>query len=105
MFVLLGFGIYIGLFVIFWDFLDSKHDLTYREFLFWAWIITYLPLSFYFPYALVLFVLPELEDPEDWILAIIKLWLYFPVLLPRVVVHWKDKAYDMKKNHHNSYEF
>ena len=59
-FVLIGFGLYIGLFVILWDFLDKTHNLTYREFFFWAWIGSYLPFSFYFPYALVLYVLPEL---------------------------------------------
>ena len=61
-FVLLGFGIYIGLFVLVWNLLDSRYSLTQRQFLILAWLCTYLPLSFYFPYALVLYVLPELDD-------------------------------------------
>ena len=61
-FILIGFGIYIGVFVLLWDFLDKSHNLTYREFFIWAWICSYLPFSYYFPYALILFVLPELED-------------------------------------------
>ena len=97
-FVLIGFGIYIGLFVLLWDFLDKTHNLTYREFFFWAWIGSYLPFSYYFPYALVLFVLPELEDQSDTILAAMNLWYHFPSLLFRVATHWKDKAFDLKRH-------
>ena len=90
LFVLIGFGIYVGIFVLFWDFLDKTHSLTYREFFFWAWIVGYLPFSFYFPYALVLFVLPELEDSSDFILAAINLWMNFPELALRVATKWKE---------------
>ena len=61
-FVIIGFILYIGIFVLLWDYLDHSHSLTYREFFFWAWIGSYLPFSYYFPYALVLFVLPEQAD-------------------------------------------
>ena len=102
-FILIGLGIYIGIFVLLWDFLDDSHSLTYREFFFWAWLGTYLPFSFYFPHALVLFVLPELEDSNDFILAALTLWLHFPTLAFRVAAHWKEKAFDMKRHH--TYEF
>ena len=103
-FILLGFGIYIGIFVLLWDFLDKTHSLTYREFFFWAWMISYLPFSFYFPYALILFVLPEQQDQSDYILSAIKLWTEFLDLVPRVAIHWKEQAYDGKK-HNTHYEF
>ena len=102
-FVIIGFIIYIGIFVLLWDYLDHSHSLTYREFFFWAWIGSYLPFSYYFPYALVLFVLPEQADKSDVILAVLDLWLKFPSLLFRVATHWKEKAFDMKVHH--EYEF
>lgn len=94
--VLLGFLVFVGIFVMVWQLLGDHHSLTYREFFILAWIISYLPFTLYFPFALILYVIPELEDPDDFILATIELVINFVPLFLKVVLHWREVHLDLK---------
>ena len=89
-FVLIGFACYVGIFVLLWNLLGSEHTLTFRQFFVIAWCIAYLPFAYYLAYATVLFVVPELEDPDDFIMASIELKLYFAPNFMRVLWHWRQ---------------
>ena len=91
-----GFCVYVGIFVMVWQLLGKEHSLTYREFFILAWIISYLPFTLYFPYALILYIIPELEDPEDFILATIELVINFVPLFLKVILHWREVHLDLK---------
>ena len=80
----IGFAAYVVIFVVVQRLMDSSYSFTYREVIFWSWVISYAPFTFYFPYALVLFVLPEQEDPDDFIQASITVWTHCVVLFFRV---------------------
>jgi len=94
--VFIGFFLYAGIFFMMWQLLGDHHSLSYREFFVLAWLFSYLPFTFYFPYALILYVLPELEDPDDFILAAIQLVIEIVPLSLRVALHWKQIHLDLK---------
>ena len=52
-----------------------------------VWLFAYLPFAFYFPYALILFVIPSLDDPDDVIMAAITLWARFAYLSVKCIKH------------------
>ena len=86
--IFLGFLIYISVFVWGWNVIEDTRLWRY-ELLCAVWLIAYLPFAFYFPYALILFVIPQLDDPDDVIMAAITLWSNFCFLVHECVDHFK----------------
>lgn len=87
---LVGLFTYFAIFLLLWKMLGSEKNTTYRAIFVLVWLIADLPFAFYFPYALVLYVLPEQEDPEDFVLASMTVWTSFPSLLLKVIMHWRE---------------
>ena len=86
----IGLIIYILIFKVLWDLGSSERHLTYRAAFVLIWMLADIPFSFYFPYALICYVIPEQDEPEDFIKAGITLWTNFPRLFMRVVLHWRE---------------
>ena len=86
--IFLGFLIYISVFVWGWNVIEDTKLWRY-ELLCAVWLLAYLPFAFYFPYALILFVIPELDDPDDVIMAAITLWSRFAFLAHECIEHFK----------------
>ena len=70
-----------------WNSLQEMHLWKY-ELLIAVWLLAYLPFAFYFPYALILFVVPNLDDPEDVIMAAVSLWANFAFLAHQCWKHF-----------------
>ena len=88
--IFLGFLIYISVFVWGWNVIEDNYLWRY-EALIAVWLLAYLPFAFYFPYALILFVIPELDDPDDVIMAAITLWAKFAFLAHECIEHSKKR--------------
>ena len=86
--IFLGFLIYISVFVWGWNVIEDTKLWRY-EVLCAVWLLAYLPFAFYFPYALILFVIPQLDDPDDVIMAAISLWSRFAFLAHECIEHFK----------------
>mmetsp|Transcript_16033 Transcript_16033/g.20288 ORF Transcript_16033/g.20288 Transcript_16033/m.20288 type:complete len:270 (-) Transcript_16033:192-1001(-) len=86
---LIGLAAYAAIFLLLWKMLGNEKETTYRAIFVLIWLLADIPFALYFPYALVLYVLPEQEDPEDFVKASMTLWTNFPILFLRTLFHWR----------------
>lgn len=87
---IIGLAVYIAIFKVLWDMFSHEKEMTYRAIFVIIWCLCDLPFSMYFPYALILYVIPEQDDPEDFIQASMKVWTEFPWLVIKVILHWRE---------------
>ena len=92
-FVGIGFLVYVGIFFVLWN-LIRLHGFTFRQFFVITWCLSYLPFAFYLAYATILFVVPELEDQDDYIQASIELKTHFLSNFGKVAWHWRKQYYE-----------
>jgi len=85
----IGLITYVLIFKVLWDLSSNEKTMTYRAIFVLIWLLADIPFSFYFPYALICYVIPEMDDPEDFIKAAMTLVTSFPSLFIRVVLHWR----------------
>ena len=93
---LLGLAAYFAIFLLLWKMLGNERHWTFRFVFVLIWLLADLPFSFYFPYAMVMYVLPEQEDAEDFVLASMTIWTSFPSLFLKVIFHWREVSMSEK---------